>query len=231
MTNYKPNPDTNSTAVDSNSIEPHIQEIGYAINQTISDLDDLLYQKFNIPFTNKIIIDERELTDQLDEIRRNIPDTIRQALEVLQERDTIIEEAETYAQKLVTQAKRDAAQEINESTIVQQANFEANQLKRQVVKECQEKRRQTELEIEQMYEQARRRVQQLEQAAFSNAELIQNQADDFADKILFNLENELSRMLKTVVTLSSQRQQGDSSNNAKESSSNGKGNSQLTVDS
>jgi len=229
MTNYKPNSNTNPTSVDSNQIEPHIQEIGYAINETILDLDNLLYQKFNIPFTNKIIIDERELTDQLDEISKNIPDTIRQALEVLEERDNIIQEAEAYAQKLVTQAKRDAAQEINESTIVQQANFEANQIKRQVVKECQEKRRQTELEIERMYEQAKRNIQELEKVAFNNAESIQNQADDFADRILFNLENELSKMLKTVVTLSSQRQQGDNSNTT-ESSSNGKGNGQLTVD-
>ncbi len=208
MTNYKPNSAFPPNSSDESSIEPTIEEIGYRLNEAISNLDDLLYQKcFNIPFTSKVIVDEKELTDQLEDIRKNIPDTIRQAIEVLEDRDNIMREAEVYAQNLVNNAKRDAAQEINESTIVQQANFEAGQIRRQVLKECQEKRRATELEVEQMYEEARRKAKYVEERAFADAESIQNQADDYADQVLYELEKEIEVALKRVVTVINQRQQ------------------------
>ena len=105
-------------------------------------------KKINIPFTRKVIIDEKELSQQLDQIRRSLPDCIQDSIEIIDERDYIINEAQDYATKLVDNAKREAAQRLDESLLVQQEQFQANQLKRKIYQECEDKRRQTEKDIE-----------------------------------------------------------------------------------
>ncbi|AFZ48289.1 hypothetical protein Cyast_2341 [Cyanobacterium stanieri PCC 7202] len=207
MTQYKP-PINNEHLEPRNteSIEPFIDKMSYPINNAIMELDNLLYQKINIPFTRKVIIDERELNEQLDEIRRNLPDCIRQAVEIVEERDYIIKEAQEYATNLVNKAQRDAAQRLDESLLVQQEQFKASQVRRKIFQDCEEKRSQTEREIEKMRENAEKQARKILENALMEAEKIHNQADDFVDQQLYSLEKELTKVLQTVITLSNYRQ-------------------------
>ncbi|WP_069791119.1 hypothetical protein A5482_003580 [Cyanobacterium sp. IPPAS B-1200] len=206
MTQYDQPINNNLKPRQNEQIEPTIDDMTYPVNEAIINLDNLLYQKINIPFTRKVIIDEKELSQQLDQIRRSLPDCIQDSIEIIDERDYIINEAQDYATKLVDNAKREAAQRLDESLLVQQEQFQANQLKRKIYQECEDKRRQTEKDIEKMLENAEIQARKILERAIMEAEKVQTQADDFVDQQLYSLEKELTKVLQTVITLSNYRQ-------------------------
>ena len=206
MTQYDQPINNNLKPRQNEQIEPTIDDMTYPVNEAIINLDNLLYQKINIPFTRKVIIDEKELSQQLDQIRRSLPDCIQDSIEIIDERDYIINEAQDYATKLVDNAKREAAQRLDESLLVQQEQFQANQLKRKIYQECEDKRRQTEKDIEKMVENAEIQARKILERAIMEAEKVQTQADDFVDQQLYGLEKELTKVLQTVITLSNYRQ-------------------------
>ncbi|MGY6529740.1 MAG: hypothetical protein ACXITR_07395 [Cyanobacterium sp.] len=229
MTQYEQPVNNNLKPRQNEPIEPTIDEMSYPVNEAIINLDNLLYQKINIPFTRKVIIDERELSEQLDQIRRSLPDCIQDSMEIIDERDYIINEAQDYATKLVDNAKREAAQRLDESLLVQQEQFQANQLKRKIYQECEDKRRQTEKDIERMIENAEIKARQILERAMMEAEKVQTQADDFVDQQLYGLEKELSKVLQTVMALSNYRQgEVQPQQNGQINSNNGKKKGSLT---
>jgi cell division septum initiation protein DivIVA len=91
--------------------------------------------------STKVMIDEREALDVLDLMRTAIPDEIKQARRISQERDKVLAQAQTEANRVVTQAQERlqrltaednvhvAAQE-SARQIVDQANQEAEAVRR-----------------------------------------------------------------------------------------------------
>ncbi|MBE9222324.1 hypothetical protein IQ215_06400 [Cyanobacterium stanieri LEGE 03274] len=228
MTQYDQSVNDNLKPRQNNSMGLSIDEMAQPMNESILNLDNLIYQKINIPFTRKVIIDERELTEQLDEIRRNIPDCIQQSMDIIEDRNNIIQEAQQYASQLVNNAKREAAQRLDESLLVQQEQFQANQLRRKVFQECEDKRRQTEKEIEKMVESAEIKARKILEKSIMEAEKIHTQADDFVDQQLYSLEKELTKLLKTVITLSNYRQGEAQAQENNQGHNNGKNQGSLT---
>lgn len=177
---------------------PQIDEMGFPLTQEIEKLDDLVFNSFRVPFIGKALIDEDALLNQLDSIKVNIPDCLEQAIEILQQREKILVEAQQYAQKIVEGAQRKASQLLNENTIRQQAENQANQIRRQLQQDCQNLQQKTAAEVEQIKQKIQQDAIRIRQMAIEEAEEIQNEADIYADKILARLEKDLSDMLRVV---------------------------------
>lgn len=78
----------------------------------LQQLEDLIYAGTGVPFSNKVLVDAEELIEILQDIRSNLPDEIKQAqwiqeerkkilIEAQKEAETITQEAETYIRKMV----------------------------------------------------------------------------------------------------------------------------------
>lgn len=177
---------------------PKIEEMGVSMPEEIDRLEDLILNGTRIPFMGKTLIDEDTLINQLDLIRINIPDCLQQATQILQQREQILSEAQNYAQKIVENAQRKAAQLLDESRIVQQAESQAHQIRRQVQQDCENLQRKTINEVEQIRQKIQQEAIKTRQQAILEAEDIQNEADIYADSVLGKLEKDLSDMLRVV---------------------------------
>jgi len=177
---------------------PKIQEMGVDMQGEIDRLEDLILSSTHLPFVGKTLIDEDTLISQLDSMRINLPDCLQQANQILQQREQILGEAQNYAQKIVENAQRRAAQLLDESRIVQQAEGQANQIRRQVQQDCETLQRKTIADVEQIRQKIQQEVVKTRQQAIMEAEDIQNEADLYADSVLSKLEKDLSDMLRVV---------------------------------
>lgn len=177
---------------------PHIEEMPLNIAEEIDKLEELILNGVEIPILRKVVIDEDLIAQQLDLIRANIPDCLEQATLILKQREQILGEAQKYAQQIVENAQRRAAQLLDESRIVQQAETQAHQIRRQVQEDCQNLQRKTISEVEQIRQRIQQEVLKTRQQAILEAEEIQNEADVYADTVLSKLEKDLSEMLRII---------------------------------
>ncbi|MGK7885229.1 MAG: hypothetical protein AB4057_11465 [Crocosphaera sp.] len=174
------------------------READFDIQQELSRLQEVIYESFHIPVSRWTIIDEDKVLEQLEFIGTKIPEAITKALQVLQQKQEIMANAEAYAQRIIQQAQQEAAEILDESGIIQQAQHEANQIRQQVQSECEAIQAQTMAEIEQQRQMANGEMEQLYHKSVREAQQIQEGADEYADAVLTRLEQELGEMLGVV---------------------------------
>ncbi|WP_313898097.1 hypothetical protein, partial [Nodosilinea sp. LEGE 07298] len=168
------------------------------IQQDLNKLEEIILASPRIPFSGRTLVDEDQLLDQLDAIRLDLPPAFRQAVQILQQRNALMAEAEHYAQELIAAAEQQAAQILDELGIVRQAEQMAQQIKTQAQQDCDGLRTQVMGDIEQMQIQAQREWESLRQKALTEQDMIQQEADVYADQVLSNVEQQLSQMLRII---------------------------------
>jgi F0F1-type ATP synthase membrane subunit b/b' len=144
------------------------------------------------------LIDEEQLLDQLDLVRLNLPAAFQEATEIILHREEVLLEAEQYAQEIIADAERRALQILDEMGLVRQAEMEAQRIRQQVQIECDEMQQQVLVDIEQMRRQAQQELQEMQQMAIAECEQIQRGADEYADGVLQDMEQQFAEMLRIV---------------------------------
>lgn len=177
---------------------PQIEEMSFDINAEIDQLEELIFSSFRIPLINKILIDEDKVNNQLDLIRINIPEVLEEAMSIIDQKTQIINDAQIYAQKMVENAQRKAAQLLDESRIVQQAETQSSEIRRRVQQDCEKLQHKTINDVEKMRQKIQQEAFKTRQQAIIEAEEIQTDADKYADKMLLRLEKQLAEMLRIV---------------------------------
>ena len=74
------------------------------------------------------MIDEQEFLDIIDQLRVTVPEEIKQARRVSQEKDRVILHAETEADKIINTARERATMMLQETEIYRQAEEHARQI-------------------------------------------------------------------------------------------------------
>jgi F0F1-type ATP synthase membrane subunit b/b' len=143
-------------------------------------------------------VDEEQLLDQLDLVRLNLPGAFQEATEIILHREEVLLEAEQYAQEIIADAERRAAQIVDEMGLVRQAEMEAQRIRQQVQMDCEEMRQQVLVDIDQMRRQAQQELQEMQQLAIAECEQIQRGADEYADGVLQDMEQQFAEMLRIV---------------------------------
>jgi cell division septum initiation protein DivIVA len=184
--------------------QPRVGDVD--IQQELNKLEELILESPRIPFSGRTLIDEDELLDQLDAIRLNLPTAFRQAVQVLQQRDDILAEAERYAQDLIQAAEQQAGQILDQMGLVQQAEQIARQVQAQAQAECEQIRANVRSEVEQFKRQSQQEWDAQRQSALQEQEMIQQEADAYADRVLFQVEQQLAQMLNIIQSGRSQLQ-------------------------
>ncbi len=92
-----------------------------SIYHLIDRLERLLNESWRMPLSAYVVINEDEFLDVIDQMRTAIPQEIRQAEKIQQERDRIIAQAEEEAERIVQLAREDASKMVDEHEIMQAA--------------------------------------------------------------------------------------------------------------
>ena len=182
----------------------------FNIQQELDRIEEIVLESPRFPLTGKTMISEDELLDQLDVVRVNLPAAVQESVQIVQEREEILNEAEQYAQEIVTAAEKQAATILNEMSLIRQAEAQANQLRTQTEQECDALRAQTLGEIEQLQNQARQEWEETRSRTVSEAKTIQEDADTYADQVLGNMEQQFMEMLHILRNGRQQIQGGQS---------------------
>lgn len=87
----------------------------------LETLEDILERSKTVPFTDKAVIDKEEFLEIIKEIRLKLPDELKQAKWVKEERQRILEEASKEAEDVVKEAENRIISMIDEHEITKKA--------------------------------------------------------------------------------------------------------------
>jgi cell division septum initiation protein DivIVA len=104
--------------------EPMTSELGALLDR----FRDLIRQSRHLPWTGRVLMDEAELTTLITQIQHVLPEEIKQARWIIQERDRILREAGEQADILITHAQGQVEKLSNESQVLQEARRKADQI-------------------------------------------------------------------------------------------------------
>lgn len=203
--------------------EPNIQDesqrgsAGVDIQRELNRLEEMILDSPRIPLTGRTIVDEEQLLEQLDLIRLNLPNAFEEAEAIIREKEELLLAAEQYAHQIIEKAEQRAAQLLDETGIVRQAKQEAQQLWQMVQQECEAAQEQTLAEIERTHREAQQELEEIRAKAIAEAEAIQKGSDEYAERTLMNIEQQMNEMLRIVRNGRQQLQLGDSSSQIRSS--------------
>lgn len=111
-----------------------------ALDRLFEELYNMIAEAKSVPFTEKILLDESDLANLIEDLKEAIPREIKSATQVLEEQKSIVNRAYADADRIVQQAKDEAARivaaaqaeadaKIQQEEIVKQANAVAEEIK------------------------------------------------------------------------------------------------------
>lgn len=105
----------------------------------IDRLETMVTGAKRVPISNRLMLDEQELADLIDQMRTVLPEEVRAARKVLRERDSIIAEAQQQADDVLKTAHEQAEMLLDEQGLLAEAQARANQFMEEVERDAQER--------------------------------------------------------------------------------------------
>ncbi|MDR3348275.1 MAG: hypothetical protein LBO03_01490 [Acidaminococcales bacterium] len=124
------------------------------MERVLDDLENLIMDAFRIPLINKYLIDPERLGQIMDAIRTAVPVEIKQARQLLNDRERHRNEAMEEKQRIIKQAEFTAEKMISEEEIVRQAKEFAEEIRRAANEEAFKIRSDTEEYAQKLQDEA-----------------------------------------------------------------------------
>ncbi len=96
----------------------------------IDEVEDIIEAGNSVPLTNKVMINKEEILDIIQEIRIKLPDEIKQAAWIKEERQRIIDEAQKAADSMLSEAETKLEALIDREEVYRQAVLKAEETMR-----------------------------------------------------------------------------------------------------
>lgn len=111
-----------------------------ALEKIFEEIYTMIAEARSVPFTEKVMIDEGDMANLIDDLKEAIPREIKSATQVLEEQkkilnnayadaDRIVQQAKDEAERIVAAAQAEADAKIQQEEIVKQANAVAEEIK------------------------------------------------------------------------------------------------------
>ncbi len=132
-------------------------------------------------------INADQFLEVLDKARARLPEELREATEVLQQRDDIIAESQRRADQVISTARRQAENMVQESELLKAVQSEVERIRKQVVQE-----------VEQMRREALAEADKIRMEAEEDAQRVRDGADHYADSVLTKIDTDLNNLGRTL---------------------------------
>jgi hypothetical protein len=110
----------------------------------LEQLEDVLGAGSRVPLTSRTLVDEQELLDIIDQIRVSIPDEIKAARRLTDERDQVLADARAEADRVLRDADARAAERLAEHSLVRAAQDRAADLEDRAMQHAADIRREAD---------------------------------------------------------------------------------------
>lgn len=142
----------------------------------LEELEDKIEGASAVPFSGKALIDREEILEIIKEVRVQLPDEIKQAKWIKEERGKILSDAQEESERVLHKAQADMNQMMNDAHAQAMALVDQSEIMKM----------------------ARKKADDLINESVEKSDEIKTGSFCYADEILENLEKELHRMLITV---------------------------------
>ena len=143
------------------------------VYERLASIEKILEEAKKLPLSSKVMIDADEMSLLLKEIKVSLPEELKQARWISEERKKIITEAHVEADDIVTEAQ----EKVEEHELVAMAKEKAGKI----------------------VEDAKSRASDINDKAESEAEAIRNAALEYTDSILANVQQDLDGFVETII--------------------------------
>jgi hypothetical protein len=100
-------------------------EILYLVDR----LENLVASSRRVPLVNQVLLKEADILSILDQMRTSIPDEIKQARRIIQDKERTLAQAQADASKIVERAHEEAKVAVNRENLLRLADEKAEQIK------------------------------------------------------------------------------------------------------
>jgi F0F1-type ATP synthase membrane subunit b/b' len=132
-------------------------------------------------------INADQFLDVLDKARARLPEELREAAEILEQRDEVITEAQRRAEQMMAMSRRQSENMLQESELLKAVQAEVERIRKQVVSE-----------VEQMRREALAEAERIRMEAEEEAMRTRDGADHYAESVLTRIEADLNNLNQLV---------------------------------
>lgn len=108
------------------------------VNYLLEHLEGLLTQARRLPWGRQVMVDAEAIRTVVDQVRHALPEEVRQAAWIIQERDRIIQDAGREADQLMNSAVERAHALAGDSEVLKEAEARARDIVREAEQRAQE---------------------------------------------------------------------------------------------
>lgn len=112
--------------------------------EMIDALEDMAEDARRVPGTGRVMLDREELARIIDRMRATAPAELREAEEIRERGESIVNEAYVFAKKMKAKTQEDHRQAIQDSAIVEEAEEKAQQIILDAEREIERMKQRTE---------------------------------------------------------------------------------------
>lgn len=94
----------------------------------LENLTELIENSSKVPFSTKVMVERDELAEIVEQIRLKLPDEIKQAKRIKDERLNILNEAQDESDKMLKEAEVKIVQMVDEHVITKQAIMQKEEI-------------------------------------------------------------------------------------------------------
>ena len=153
----------------------------------IDRLEELVAEARRMPIGQGVVVDRRRILELVDQMRSAVPWEVKQAQEIVAEKEALLEEARREGEGIVARAEMDAQAKLDDTEIVKAAEREAKDISMRAEQRAQ-------LLLDETQETVTAKLRQAESSATQQMD----EADRYALEMLRRLEAQLSAFSSTV---------------------------------
>ena len=143
----------------------------------LDQLEEVLGAGSRLPLTSRTLVDEQEVLDILDQIRVAIPDEIKAARRLTEERDQMLSDAHAEAQRILAAAEAEATDRVSEHVLVRTAEARAADIEERALQQAEQVRRDAEAYAYRVLEKLRDQISQVGQTVNRGLQELDARAD------------------------------------------------------
>lgn len=96
--------------------------------ELLDELEDIIDKGASVPFSNRCILERDELLDVLQELKLKLPEDLKQAKWIKEERQHILQEAQAEADEIIKTVEKKAVSMVDENEITKKAIAQGKQI-------------------------------------------------------------------------------------------------------
>ena len=169
------------------------------IVEIVEELEALHRTGTRVPgFRRKVLVDIDRLNEVADELRNSVPAGMREADEVLKQKESIINQAYLESQRIKSAAEEEASGRTMAAQQEHDSKVEESEVYKAATEKAQELEDQAMVKAQEIIQDAQKKAYRILNETDAVAGTLRDGADRYAREVLFNLEEQIASSLGQV---------------------------------